>query len=216
MNKLKKYLITGFVVIIPFFLTVYLLFVTFQFIDNILGRFLAVYLKQKLGFYIPGLGLLIFLLVILFFGMFATRFLKHGIFSRIEKWFSGLPIVKNVYPALKQVILFVSAQKEFGFKKVVLVEYPSRGIWSIGFVTNDGFLEFDLATGKELVSIFLPMSPGPLSGYVIFVAKDEVKYPDMSIKEALNIIISGGVFNPKKELSAGPGRDNIIKNPSPE
>ena len=197
MNNLKKYLITGLVVVIPFSLTIYLLVVVFRFLDNILGIFLVDYLKKSWGFYVPGIGFLLFLLLILLVGMLATKFLKHRIFLKMEIWFSGLPLIKNIYPAVKQVILFVSAQKEFGFKKVVLVEYPSKGIWSLGFITNDGFAELNRAIGKDTVAVFLPMSPGPLSGYVIFVAKDEVKFPDMSVNAALIIFISAVVFNPK-------------------
>jgi len=197
MNNLKKYLITGLVVVIPFSLTIYLLVVVFRFLDNILGIFLVDYLKKSWGFYVPGIGFILFLLLILLVGMLAAKFLKHRIFLKMEIWFSGLPLIKNIYPAVKQVILFVSAQKEFGFKKVVLVEYPSKGIWSLGFITNDGFAELNRTIGKDAVAVFLPMSPGPLSGYVIFVSKDEVKFPDMSVNAALNIIISAGVFNPK-------------------
>ena len=82
-------------------------------------------------------------------------------------------------------------------KKVVLVEYPSKGIWSLGFITNEGFTNLNQAIGKDMVAVFLSMSPGPLSGYVIFVPRDEVKFLSMSVNEALNIIISAGVFNPK-------------------
>ncbi len=197
MNNLKKYLITGLVVVIPFSLTIYVLVVVFKFLDNILGVFLVDYLRKSWGFYVPGIGFLLFLSLILLTGMLATKFLKHRIFLKLEIWFSGLPLIKNIYPALKQVILFVSAQKEFGFKKVVLVEYPSKGIWSLGFITNDGFAELNRAIGKDTVAVFVPMSPGPLSGYVIFVSKDEIKFPEMSVTAALNIIISAGVFNPK-------------------
>jgi uncharacterized membrane protein len=197
MNNLKKYLITGLVVVIPFSLTIYLLLVVFQFLDNILGVFLVDYLKKSWGFYVPGIGFILFVLLILLVGMLATKFLKHRIFLKLEDWFSGLPLIKNIYPALKQVILFVSAQKEFGFKKVVLVEYPSKGIWSLGFITNEGFAQLNKAIGKDTVAVFLPMSPGPLSGYTVFVSRDEVRFPDMSVNEALNIIISAGVFHPK-------------------
>lgn len=197
MNSFKKYFITGLVVVIPVSLTFYILFAVFQFIDNILGRFLTGYIKNAWGFYVPGIGFIICILLILLVGILATRFLRKRIFLDFEKWFSRLPLIKNVYPALKQVILFVSAQKEFGFKKVALVEYPSRGIWSIGFITNEGFANLNQATGKDLVAVFMMISPGPLSGYVVFVPKEEIKFPDMSVHEALNIIISGGVFNPR-------------------
>ena len=105
-----------------------------------------------------------------------------------------MPLINKIYPALKQIILFVLAQKEFGFKKVVLVEYPSKGIWSISFLTNEGFEQINKATNREMVAVFLPTTPGPLTGYVVFIPKEEVKFLDISVSEALRIIISGGVF----------------------
>lgn len=196
MNRLKKYFITGLVGIIPIFLTVYVLIVAFRFIDGILGRFLNIYLKQILGFYVPGLGILIFLIIITLVGFLATHFIGKRIFPRIERRFSGLPLIKNIYPAFKQIVLFILAQREFGFKKVVLVEYPSKGIWSLGFLTNEKFERANRITGKEMAGVFIPSTPGPLTGYLIFVPKEELKFPDISITDALKLIISGGVFNP--------------------
>jgi len=187
-------MIAGLVVVVPISLTVYVLVLIFKFADGILGRFLNVYFKNILGFYIPGLGVLIAVFFILFIGFLATRFIGKKIFSGLERWFSGLPLINKIYPALKQIILFVLAQKEFGFKKVVLVEYPSKGIWSIGFLTNEGFQQINKATNREMVAVFLPTTPGPLTGYVVFIPKEEVKFLDISVSEALRIIISGGVF----------------------
>ncbi|MBI4982580.1 MAG: DUF502 domain-containing protein [Candidatus Omnitrophica bacterium] len=196
MQSLKRYFITGLAVVVPIFLTIYVLVVVFQMVDGILGRFLNVYLKETLGFYIPGLGLLLFLLVILFIGFMATRFIGKKIYPQIEKWFASLPLVNKIYPTLKQIIQFIMAQKEFGFKKVVLVEYPSKGIWSLGFLTNENFQQITSACGKEMAAVFLSTTPGPFSGYVVFFPKEEIKFLDISITDALKIIISGGVFKP--------------------
>lgn len=182
--------------VVPIFLTVYVLVIIFRLADGILGRFLNVYLKNTLGFYIPGLGFLIALFFILFVGFLTTWFLGKKIFFVLEKWFSSLPLINKIYPALKQIVSFVLAQKEFGFKKVVLVEYPSRGIWSIGFLTNEQFRQINKALDREIVSVFVPTTPGPLTGYVIFVPKDEVRFLDIPVSDALKIIISGGVFRP--------------------
>ncbi|MDD5347119.1 MAG: DUF502 domain-containing protein [Candidatus Omnitrophica bacterium] len=198
MKDLKKYFIAGLVVIVPAGLTCYVLFIVFQFIDSIIGKFLERYLERTLGFYVPGIGFFILLMVILGIGIVATRFFRNRVFVRFEQWFGGLPLVKSIYPALKQVVLFVSAQKELGFKSAVIVEYPCRGIWTVGFVTNDNFAPVNKATGKDMVAVFLPMSPNPLSGYVAFFARDEVKAVDMTVQEALDLIISGGVFSSKK------------------
>ena len=196
MNRLRKYFITGLAVVVPVFLTVYVLVVLFRFTDNILGRFLNVYFRNTLGFYIPGLGVLIFLLLILSAGFLANRYIGKRIFLLIDKWFSNLPLIRNIYPTFKQVISFILVQKEFGFKKVVLVEYPSKGIWSLGFLTNEEFQKLSQISKKAMVSIFMPTSPGPFTGVVIFVAKEDLQFPDISIAEAFKIIISGGVFKP--------------------
>jgi uncharacterized membrane protein len=195
MKSLKQYFITGLIVIIPVFLTVYVLVFIFQFFDGILGRFINNYIKQKLGFFIPGLGLILSLCIVFLVGFMAKRiFGKEKIFLNFEKWFSELPVIKNIYPAFKQLVLFVLAQKEFGFKKVVLVEYPSKGIWSVGFLTNEPFQKINNEFKREMVPVFVPSSPGPLTGYVLFVPKEELKFPDISVSDALKIIISGGVL----------------------
>lgn len=196
MKRLKRYFITGFVVAVPIFLTIYVLVVLFRFIDGILGRFLNLYLKETVGFYIPGLGFLLFFLIIAVIGFLAGRFFGHRIFPRLEKWFSSLPLISKIYPTFKQIVQFVAAQKEFGFKKVVLVEYPGKGIWSMGFLTNEEFKQIGETLSKQMVSVFIPSSPNPLTGYVIFLPKEEIKFVDISISDALKIIISGGVFKP--------------------
>jgi len=194
MERLKRYLVAGLIVVVPALLTIYVLVIMFRFVDGILGNFLNVYFKRILGFYIPGLGFLISLFFILFVGFLATRFLGKKVFIALEKWFSSLPLINKIYPALKQIILFILAQKEFGFKKVVLVEYPSKGIWSLGFLTNESFRHINKVSDREMVSVFIASTPGPLTGYIIFVAKDQIKFLDISVSDALKIIISGGTF----------------------
>lgn len=196
MERLRRYLVTGLLVVVPIFLTVYVVLVIFKFADNILGRYFNVYIKGKLGFYIPGLGFLISVFFIIFIGFLASRFLGKRVFLILERWFSNLPLINKIYPALKQIVSFILAQKEFGFKKVVLVQYPSKGLWSMGFLTNEQFKKINETCGQELVSVFLPTTPGPLTGFIVFVPKGEVRFLDISVSDALKIIISGGVFKP--------------------
>ncbi len=190
LKKIKKYFITGVVVLVPIWLTIYVLISIFNFLDGILGKYLSV----NYYYYVPGFGFFIFIFFILIFGFLASKFLVgKKIFMKFEKWFSSLPIIKSVYPTLKYIFNFVSEQKEFGFKNVVLVEYPSKGIWSIGFLTNDDFDIVNKALDSEMVSVFIPSVPNPLTGFVIFVSKKEVKSLDIPVSEALKIIVSGGV-----------------------
>lgn len=197
MERVKRYILTGFVVVVPVILTLYVLIAIFQFADGILGRYLNVFLKEKLGFYIPGLSFAVSVVIVFVVGFFATRFIGKRILLRIEDWFSNLPLVNKIYPALKQIISFIAAQKEFGFKKVVLVEYPSKGIWSIGFLTNEQYSQISKVVNKDMVSVFVPNTPGPLTGYMIFVPKEGIKMLDIPVVDAIKMIISGGVFKPR-------------------
>lgn len=197
--NLERYFFAGLVIVVPVALTLYILGSIFSVVDNFLGKFLNAYFRNTLGFSIPGIGFFLFLLIILLCGFLAARLVKHRIFQNIERWFSGLPLIKHIYPAMRQVIVFMSVQKELGFKRVVLVEYPSKGIWSIGFLTNDKFPALDVLSGKEMVSVFIATTPSPFSGFVVFFAKNEVRFPEMAVSEALNIIISGGVFKGQEQ-----------------
>ena len=158
MKKLKAYFLTGLIVVIPASLTVYVLVAVFNFIDGILGRFLnALFQRQFSGFYVPGLGFILFFLIILLAGIMTKRFFNRRLILAVERSFASLPLIRTIYPAIKQVVLFVSSEKHFGFKKVVLVEYPRRDSWMLGFLTNDQFENLNKAVGDDLV-----LKHGPL------------------------------------------------------
>ncbi len=191
---LKKYFVTGLIVVGPVALTIYVLVILFQFADSIFGKYLNDQLQKILGVEFPFLGFIVPILIIFAIGFLANQFLGRKIFPFLERWFAGIPLIKNIYPAFKQIIRFILAQKEFGFKKVVLVEYPSSGIWSIGFLTNENFKRINQVCQQDLVVVFIPNSPGPLTGYTVFVPKEKVRQLDIPVSEAIKIIISAGVF----------------------
>jgi len=191
---LKKYFVTGLIVVGPVALTIYVLVILFHFADRIFGKYLNDYLQKILGVEFPFLGFIVSILLILLIGFLANQFLGRKIFPFLGRWFAGLPLIKNIYPAFKQIIRFILAQKEFGFKKVVLVEYPSSGIWSIGFLTNENFKRINQVCQQDLVVVFIPNSPGPLTGYTVFVPREKVRQLDIPVSEAIKIIISAGVF----------------------
>jgi uncharacterized membrane protein len=193
MKRFKKYLLTGLAVIVPVFVTFWVIVASFLFVDDILNR----YVQKLFNFYIPGLGFVLFLSLIVFVGFLATRFLGHRLFIWLEKWFAAFPLIKDIYPPVKQMIGFMSAQRESGFKKVVLVEYPGKGLWSLGFLTNEQFAAINAAMDADMVSVYVSTVPGPFSGMLVFVRKSEVKFPDISVKDAVKIIFSGGVVNPQ-------------------
>ncbi|MFH0826385.1 MAG: DUF502 domain-containing protein [Candidatus Omnitrophota bacterium] len=197
---MKRYFITGLIVVVPVLITVYVLFVAFRFLDGILGRYLNVYFKEELGFYLPGIGLILLFVIVVMVGFLASRFLSKRILRGVERWFAGLPFIDRIYPLAKHIVLFILAEKEFVFKKVVLVEYPSKGLWSLGFLTNEEFSKINEACARSLVSVFIPSTPGPLTGYAVFVPREDLKFLDLTVSDALKIIISGGVVKPEDQL----------------
>lgn len=195
LGRLRGYFIAGLAVSLPLFGTGYLIFILFSFTDNLLGRFINKYLQEKLGFYIPGLGLFLFLLLILSIGILTRQIFGRKFFSWVEAGFSKLPILKYIYPSLKQIVDFFFSQKEFAFKKVVLVEYPRKGAWSLGFITNEGLPAAKEILKEDLLNVFIPTTPGPLTGYFVLIPRQEVVYLNISVEDALKVIVSGGVLN---------------------
>jgi uncharacterized membrane protein len=129
MHRIRTYLLTGIALILPIVITVYILVGLFRFTDGLLGRYINYYFRSNFGYTIPGLGLLLFLLIILTVGFFATNFLGKKLLHLLEKLFLKIPFVSKIYPHAKQFINFVVAKDKPSFKKAVLVEYPRKGVF---------------------------------------------------------------------------------------
>ncbi|MBL7081335.1 MAG: DUF502 domain-containing protein [Candidatus Omnitrophica bacterium] len=196
-KHIRRYFIAGLLVVLPLFFSLYILWVLFSFADGILGRFINVYLKQRLGFYIPGLGLILFLLIIFLIGVLTSHFLGRRLYCLFERVFSRFPLVQYIYPSLKQIFEFLFSKNHLSFKKAVLLQYPTKDSWTIGFITNEGFGEAREKTAKDLLNIFVPLSPNPISGFLIFASRADVIILDMSIEEAMKLVVSGGLLNPE-------------------
>lgn len=197
MSNLKKYFWSGFAITLPVVLTIYLFIIIFKISDGILNPIF----KRILGIYIPGLGIIASILIIFIIGFLATHFFNKQIFRFLENLFVNIPFVKNIYPSAKQLSRMIfSGDSKLSFKKVVLVEYPRQGIWSLGFVTNEATLEVKTRTGKEdLINILIPTTPTPLSGFMIIMPQNDVVFLDMTIEDALKMIISGGIILPNQK-----------------
>lgn len=196
MHKLRKYFFTGIALILPLIITTYILAALFRFADGLLGRYINFYFKQYFGYTIPGLGLLLFLLIILFTGFFAANYLGKRILHLLERWFLKIPFVSKIYPYIKQFIDMVFAKDKPTFKKVVLIEYPRKGVYSLGFITNEGLKEVEGKVGSEIVTVLIPSIPNLYSGYFVFCKKEDVIYLDMTIEQGVKLVISGGVLQP--------------------
>lgn len=206
MGKAKrKYFLTGLLIVLPVLITVYLFVSLFSFFDNILGRYISRLTIAYFDVKIPGLGLLVFILLIFVTGFFATNFLGRKLFLYFEHVWFRFPVIKKIYPAAKQVTHFLFGQKLKGqLQKVILVEYPRKGVFVIAFVTNHTDTVIAGHARKELLNVLVPSVPNPLTGFLIHVPADEVIYLDMTVEEAVKMVVSGGVLNPKDVVNHTP------------
>ncbi len=196
-NRLKRYFISGLIVFLPLALTVNLFVLAVDFADGLLGKYLEPYFFEQFGFYFRGLSILIGIYIIILFGFFVTNFLGQRVFQYFEKLLIKLPFFRQVYPAIKEIAVFLFSSDRFkSFKQVVLVEYPRKGIYTFGFLTNDSADKICELTKKDMCNVFMPSAPGPFTGYVIMVPKKEIIFTNISIEEAVKFIVSGGVVNP--------------------
>ena len=193
-KKIRRYFITGIVVLLPIVITINILFITVRFADNILGKYINPYLMQTFGQSFFGLGLLAVIILIFVAGILGANVFIKRILPFLERWFLRIPLVPQIYPSIKQLVSFLFSDQRVAFKKVVLFEYPHQNTFTIGFVTN----EFSNSDGDksvpDSVCIYVSSAPNPITGFLVIVPKKDVTYLDMSIEEAFKIIISGGVL----------------------
>lgn len=199
-NRARNILFAGLLILAPVYLTIYVLILLFNFMDGIfapvIDRTIGAFIGER-GVHIPGLGLLLTLLVVFFLGWLSTLVLGRRIIAIFEGFIRRIPIAKTVYGATKGVLEAVSRDQADAFKRVVLIEYPRRGIYGLAFVTNTPARWF---TGDprltELLPVFVPTTPNPTSGFLLMVPPDEVVDCPMSVEEGLRMIVSGGILQP--------------------
>lgn len=195
-KNLRKYLVTGVLVVLPLYFSVYILLLCFQFIDNILGNFINLYVQELLGFSVPGLGVILFFLLILLSGIGSVHLFGKRLHQLIDRIGNRFPVLNYIYPAVKQAFEFLFSESQKSFKKAVLVEYPCKGSWSVGFITNESFKEAKEKTKRDLANVFIPLAPNPVTGFIALIPHDEIILLDISVKEAMKLVISGGLLNP--------------------
>lgn len=187
-QALRRYFVTGLATLSPVAVTLWLIVVIFNLADGFVG--------DRLKIQIPGLGLLITLVVILLVGVLSVHFFGRVLFRTIEAGLSRLPIVRKIFPAVKQLatFLFDEGSRQATFRRVVLVPYPRPGAYSIAFVTNE---TKTTANGmpQTLLTLLIPNPPSPFTGPIIFVPEEDVVPLDLSIEDAVKLIVSGGVVS---------------------
>ena len=197
-HRVRSYLIAGILVWVPIWVT----FVVIRFIVDLMDKTLDLLPRAYrpdtlLGMHIPGLGL-IFTVVILFVtGLLVTNFLGHKLVNLWERILARIPLVRTIYTSVKQVLHTIFSASDESFRKVLLVEYPRKGLWSVAFQTSSGFRQAEKHVGEELITIFIPTTPNPTSGFLMFIPRNEAIELDISVDEALKVVISLGVVLPK-------------------
>jgi len=195
MQKVSATFFRGLIILLPTLITVWLIYFCYNFLDGILGNIITL----ALGHSIPGLGFIIILLLILFVGAISPLLLGKRLIDWGDRLMKRVPIVKNIYSSIEQVNDVLFMQKgSTAFNRACIVEYPRKGIWSIGFITSDAAAEISHKAGHpKMVNVFIANTPTPATGFIIMVPADEVKVLDMKIDEAFKYVISAGVLKPK-------------------
>lgn len=200
-TSLKRYFLTGLLVITPIWGTVLILRTLFLAVDDILGDALTRFLPQ--GAYIRGLGILTLLLLIFTVGLLATNFIGRQVVKHWEEWLHRVPVVRGIYATLKSMMDILSFGEREKYNRVVLIQFPKNGHYCFAFVTGAMQGQIQAVADEPLVNVYVPTSPNPTSGYFLLVPEREIIPLDMSVEEAMKLIVSGGLYQPAQAAVVG-------------
>jgi len=214
-KRMKRIFLTGLAVVIPVGLTIYILSLIIGMMDSLLNVIPAQYQPDTLlKFHIPGLGVIVTVILIFVCGLVTTSYLGNRLVRFGERLVGKIPFVRSVYNAIKRIADSLFMDKAQSFKRVVLVEYPRRGVYSVGFVTGTPNGEIQKAIGQKgrCIGVFMPLALTPTTGFFIMVPQDELIELRMTVEEAFTLIISAGIVSPNEHLAVA-GRDTTPLNP---
>ncbi len=196
--RLRNYLLAGIIVTAPISITFFIIWQIVDFFDEWASALIPEpYNPERyLPFSLPGLGFLIMLGLLTLIGWFTAGYIGRSVMRLGERVLQRMPVVRSIYGTLKQIFETILAQSSRSFREVVLIEYPRRGLWAIAFVTGPTRGEIQDLSDDELLNVFLPTTPNPTSGFLLFVPKRDVVHLSMSIEEGMKLVISGGIVSP--------------------
>jgi uncharacterized membrane protein len=202
--RLRTYFLAGVLITAPISLTIYLAWLFITFVDE---RVFSVIPQQYnpetyLRFSIPGIGLLLALVGLTLIGALTAGILGRAVNSLFEGVLNRLPVIRSLYGAIKQIMETVLANKSAAFRECVLIEYPRKGVWTLGFITGTSRGEVRERTAEELINVFVPTTPNPTSGFLLFVPAQDVIRLKMPIEDGLKLVVSGGIVTPPVEAAA--------------
>ena len=188
---LRRYFLTGLIVLLPVVVTVSVLWRFFFALDDILGRFVETYLGRS----VPGVGLVALIALILGIGAVASNFLGKRVIRIGERLVARVPLMGWIYRTTKQLFSTFLEERGQSFRKVVLVNYPHKGTYSVAFVTSESPTQIEGSLGKGFVTVFLPTTPNPTSGFLLVVPAEDVIPMNLSVDEGLRLVISAGALS---------------------
>ena len=205
MKRLRRYLVAGLLIWIPLGITIFLITFAVRQMDKTLavipdkyqpGNILKHLFGTEEAVHIPGFGVILIVLVVLLTGVFVANFVGRAFVGGWESLLDRIPVVRAIYSAAKNFAEIVFSDSSQSFKKVLLIQYPRKGLYSLCFQTSTGLGEVENRIGEDVVCVFVPTTPNPTSGVVIIVPKKDVIELDMNVDEALKMVISLGVVIP--------------------
>ncbi len=226
-SRLRNYFLAGLLVAAPVSITFWLAWKFISFVDNTVRPYIPVKWNPEtyLPFALPGLGLVVVLVVLTVVGALTKGYLGRLITRISEGAISQLPIVRSVYSWTRQVFETVLSQKSTAFREVVLVEYPNRGTWAVGFITGQTEGEVQELTSETVVNVFVPATPNPTTGFLLFIPERDIHHLDLTVEEGIKLVISSGIVTPPEngtpngralERSNGNGNGKRQRQPEPE
>ena len=197
MTRLRRYLIAGLLVWLPIGVTVLVVKLLVDLMDQTLVVLPEAYRPDRLlGFHIPGLGVVLSVLVVLSTGVVMAHFFGQQLLAAWEAILNRIPLVRSIYSSVKQLSATLLSSGGQSFRKVLLIEYPRKGLWTLAFQTGTDIGEAQAKTGEDVINVYVPTTPNPTSGFFLMVPRRDVVELDMSIDEGLKMIISMGVVVP--------------------
>ncbi len=212
MSALRRYLVAGLLIWVPLGVTVLIIKFLVDLMDQTLLLLPEAYQPVNLlGFTIPGLGVVLTVVIVLATGIIAANLFGRQLVRIWESFLARIPLVRSIYSGVKQVMETLFSGSGKSFRKVVLVEYPRREMWTLAFLTGDGADEIVAKTGKQLINLFVPTTPNPTSGFFLMVPREDVKELDMPVDAGLKLIMSAGVVLPnERNNSLGAQPDSSV------
>lgn len=198
---MKTYLLTGVLVMAPVAITVYLAMWLFRLMDGWAKYLIPEKYAEYLPYGVPGLGICLLFLSLILVGMFTTNYVGRWAVKTGQKILAKVPVISGIYGAIKKV--FETLMGDGGtqsFRQAVLIEYPRKGLWTIAFITAPVYKGFKKYLPNDMITVYVPTTPNPTSGFMIYVAKKDIKELNIPVDEALKMILSMGIVNPSKKL----------------